>query len=272
MNDIVFSPESIISLFLMAVLGIAVPVTAALVWRFRFHKGTLKATFIGAGMFFLFAMMLEQLLHVLVIPLVMNNVVLYVIYGSAAAGVFEETARFLSFRFFLKKNRSAENAVSYGLGHGGCEMILLLGLQAVIALAMIATVSPAVLGQFKDSMSSEADYIAYSRVISQLTAYSQVTYGNLAISVLERIAAMTLQVSLSVLVMEAVMVKGRIWLYPAAIVIHALMDVPAALYQCGVIPVIVCELIMAAFTAVWAVIAYKRYKVTSKNLLHGRFL
>lgn len=256
MNDIVFSPESIISLVLMAVLGIAVPVTAALVWRFRFRKGTLKATFIGAGMFLLFAMVLEQLLHVLVIPLVMNNVVLYVIYGSAAAGVFEETARFLSFRFFLKKNRSAENAVSYGLGHGGCEMILLLGLQAVIALAMIATVSPDVVSK----LSSESDFYAYSRVISQLTAYSQVTYGNLAISVLERIAAMTLQVSLSVLVMEAVMVKGRIWLYPAAIVIHALMDVPAALYQCGVIPVIVCELIMAAFTAVWAVIAYKRYK------------
>lgn len=256
MNDIVFSPESIISLVLMAVLGIAVPAAAALVWRFRFHKGTLKATFIGAGMFFLFAMVLEQLLHVLVIPLVMNNVVLYVIYGSAAAGVFEETARFLSFRFFLKKNRSAENAVSYGLGHGGCEMILLLGLQAVIALAMIATVSPDVVSE----LSSESDFYAYSRVISQLTAYSQVTYGNLAISVLERIAAMTLHVSLSVLVMEAVMVKGRIWLYPAAIVIHALMDVPAVLYQCGVIPVIVCELIMAAFTAVWAVIAYKRYK------------
>lgn len=256
MNDIVFSPESIISLVLMAVLGIAVPAAAALVWRFRFHKGTLKATFIGAGMFFLFAMVLEQLLHVLMIPLVVNNVVLYVIYGSAAAGVFEETARFLSFRFFLKKNRSAENAVSYGLGHGGCEMILLLGLQAVIALAMIATVSPDVVSE----LSSESDFYAYSRVISQLTAYSQVTYGNLAISVLERIIALILQVSLSVLVMEAVMVKGRIWLYPAAIVIHALMDVPAALYQCGVIPVIVCELIMAAFTAVWAVIAYKRYK------------
>lgn len=256
MNDIVFSPESIISLVLMAVLGIAVPAAAALVWRFRFHKGTLKATFIGAGMFLLFAMVLERLLHVLVIPLVMNNVVLYVIYGAVAAGLFEETARFLSFRFFLKKNRSAENAVSYGLGHGGCEMILLLGLQAVIALAMIATVSPDVVSE----LSSESDFYAYSRVISQLTAYSQVTYGNLAISVLERIAAMTLQVSLSVLVMEAVMVKGRIWLYPAAIVIHALMDVPAVLYQCGVIPVIVCELIMAAFTAVWAVIAYKRYK------------
>lgn len=256
MNDIVFSPESIISLVLMAVLGIAVPAAAALVWRFRFHKGTLKATFIGAGMFFLFAMVLERLLHVLVIPLVMNNVVLYVIYGAVAAGLFEETARFLSFRFFLKKNRSAENAVSYGLGHGGCEMILLLGLQAVIALAMIATVSPDVVSE----LSSESDFYAYSRVISQLTAYSQVTYGNLAISVLERIIALILQVSLSVLVMEAVMVKGRIWLYPAAIVIHALMDVPAALYQCGVIPVIVCELIMAAFTAVWAVIAYKRYK------------
>ena len=123
MTDIVFSAESIASLVIMAALGIGIPVAAALVWRFALHKGTMKATFIGAGMFFLFAIILERLLHMVMVPVVSGNVVLYVVYGAVAAGVFEETARFLSFRFLMKNSRSAENAVSYGLGHGGFEAL-----------------------------------------------------------------------------------------------------------------------------------------------------
>ena len=220
MTDIVFSAESIASLVIMAALGIGIPVAAALVWRFALHKGTMKATFIGAGMFFLFAIILERLLHMVMVPVVSGNVVLYVVYGAVAAGVFEETARFLSFRFLMKNSRSAENAVSYGLGHGGFE----------------------------------------AQLMAQLAGFAQSSYSGAALAVFERIAAMALHVSLSILVMEAVMVKGRMWLYPAAIVIHALMDVPAVLYQCGAINIVVCEVIMAVFTAVLAVVAVKRYK------------
>ena len=74
MTDIVFSAESIASLVIMAALGICIPVAAALVWRFALHKGTMKATFIGAGMFFLFAIILERLLHMVMVPVVSGNV------------------------------------------------------------------------------------------------------------------------------------------------------------------------------------------------------
>lgn len=259
MTDIVFSTESIISLAIMAVLGIGIPVAAALVWRFGLHKGTMKATFIGAGMFFLFAIMLERLLHMVMMPLVSGNIVLTSLYGGLAAGIFEETARFLSFRFLMKNSRSAENAVSYGLGHGGFEALYLLGLTAVSALMMAASVNSMGVSEFISSASGGSDAVA-EQLVAQLSGFAQVTYMNAALSVFERIVAMVLHVSLSVLVMEAVMVKGRMWLYPAAIVIHALMDVPAVLYQCGVIPLIVCEMIMTVFTAVWAVVAYRRYR------------
>lgn len=248
MTDIVFSAESIASLVIMAALGIGIPVAAALVWRFALHKGTMKATFIGAGMFFLFAIILERLLHMVMVPVVSGNVVLYVVYGAVAAGVFEETARFLSFRFLMKNSRSAENAVSYGLGHGGFEALYLLGLTALSALMMAASVNSMGVNEFINSASGGSDAVAQS------------SYSGAALAVFERIVAMALHVSLSVLVMEAVMVKGRMWLYPAAIVIHALMDVPAVLYQCGAINIVVCEVIMAVFTAVWAVVAVKRYK------------
>ena len=237
MTDIVFSAESIASLVIMAALGIGIPVAAALVWRFALHKGTMKATFIGAGMFFLFAIILERLLHM----------------------VFEETARFLSFRFLMKNSRSAENAVSYGLGHGGFEALYLLGLTALSALMMAASVNSMGVSEFINSASGGSDAVA-QQLMAQLAGFAQSSYSGAALAVFERIVAMALHVSLSVLVMEAVMVKGRMWLYPAAIVIHALMDVPAVLYQCGAINIVVCEVIMAVFTAVWAVVAVKRYK------------
>ncbi len=264
MTELVFSQESIWSLAAMAVFGILLPVAAVLVWRLALHKGNMRSVFIGAGMFFLFAIILERLLHMAVMPLVSGNIVLTALYGGLAAGVFEETARFLSFRFLMRNDRSAESAVSYGLGHGGFEAIYLLGLTAVSALMMAASVSSMGVTEFLNSASGGSEAVA-EQLRAQLEGFAQVNAANAALSIFERIVAMTLHVSLSVLVMEAVMVKGRMWLYPAAIVIHALMDVPAVLYQCGAIPLPVCEIIMTAFTAVWAVVAFRRYKFLKKQ-------
>lgn len=259
MSEIVFSEETIVAYVITAAACIAVPVAAALVWRFVFKKGSLKFTFIGAGMFFLFAILLEGLLHQVMLPLVSDNIVLYCLYGALAAGVFEETARFLSFRFLMKNSRSAENAVSYGLGHGGFEAVYLAGLTAISVLMMAAAIKSQGTAEMIQSFAGGNDTVAET-LYQQLSGYSQTTLAGALIGIFERIVAIALHVSLSVLVMEAVMVKGRIWLYPAAIVIHALMDIPAVLYQIGAINILVCEIIMTAFTAVWVVVAVKRYR------------
>ena len=70
MNEIVFSGEAIAAHAVIAVLCILIPVGAALVWRFCLKKGSMRYTFIGAGMFFLFAIILERLLHQVMLPLV----------------------------------------------------------------------------------------------------------------------------------------------------------------------------------------------------------
>lgn len=259
MSEIVFSGETIAAYAITGAICILFPVAAALIWRFCFKKGSLKFTFIGAGMFFLFAIILERLLHSVMLPLVSGNVVIYCIYGASAAGIFEETARFLSFRFLMKNSRSAENAVSYGLGHGGFEAIYLAGITSISVLMMAAAISASGTEAMIQSFSDGNEAVAET-LYSQLSSYAKLTMSGALVGIFERIVAMVLHVSLSVLVMESVMIKGRAWLYPAAIIIHALMDVPAVLYQCGAIPITVCEVIMTVFTAVWAVIAYKRYK------------
>lgn len=95
-----------------AILGIAIPI--ALTWYLvRKHHAKLSTVLIGAGTFFLFALVLESTLHQLVLKgphgdAIMGNTLRYAIYGGLAAGVFEETGRFLSMKFLMKKEPTAQ--------------------------------------------------------------------------------------------------------------------------------------------------------------------
>jgi uncharacterized membrane protein YhfC len=107
-----------------AVLGIAIPVCLS-IYLVRKHRARLSTILIGAGTFILFALVLESIMHQLVLkgPLgasILDNTLLYAIYGGLAAGVFEETGRFLSMKFLMKKEPSTPlPGVAYGIGHGG---------------------------------------------------------------------------------------------------------------------------------------------------------
>jgi uncharacterized membrane protein YhfC len=56
----------------------------------------------------------------------MQLVIVAILYGLSA-GVFEETARYLVYRFWLKKDaeRTWRSALIFGTGHGGIEAIIL---------------------------------------------------------------------------------------------------------------------------------------------------
>lgn len=43
-------------------------------------------------------------------------------------GVFEEMGRLVAFKTVLRKRKNKETAISHGIGHGGFEVMLLLGL------------------------------------------------------------------------------------------------------------------------------------------------
>ena len=55
---------------------------------------------------------------------------------------------------------------------------------------------------------------------------------------------------MSVVVYKAASQRGKLWLYPLAVALHALLDTPAAMYQTGVITSIpVVYAIMTVFVA-----------------------
>ena len=209
-----------------ALLGVAVPVFLCW-WAVKKHKANLSTILIGAGVFVVFALVLESLVHQLVLKgargeAIQGNILYYALYGGLMAGLFEETGRFLAMKFLLKKEPSTPKAgVAYGLGHGGAEMALLFGLSMISTFTMAVMINA---GQ-TDLLTSGVPAEAQDQLATQLDQIKDASAGIYLIGLWERFSALILQVSLSILVWTAVRKGGKWgWLFPAAILLHALVD------------------------------------------------
>jgi Predicted membrane protein len=240
-----------------AFLGIAVPVCLA-VYLVRKHRARLSSILIGAGTFILFALVLESILHQLVLKGphgsdILGNTLLYALYGGLAAGVFEETGRFLSMKFLMKKEPSKPlPGIAYGVGHGGAEMLIIFGITMINNLVISALINS---GQ-ADAIFAKVPEEAAGQLQAQLDQLQTLGAGTLLIGLWERFSALILHLGLSMLVWVAVRKGGKwLWLFPAAIVLHAIVDAGAVLLQksTGLVPL---ELIVMAEAIAVAAIGY----------------
>ena len=235
------------------VISVGFPLTLLIVWRKKTHA-PLSDAGCGALIFLVFAMVLEQISHVLFLRpdgYVLNHTWAYVLYGAFAAGIFEETGRFVAFKVFLKKHRKQASGVLYGIGHGGMESVLLCGTTMVLYLVIAFQINGAA-----------GDLTALPKALQPMTASLQgMTVGTLLMSGVERMIAVCFHISLSVLVFWAVNRPGKWWLYPAAILLHAGLDMIATLYQRGVLEnIYLMEVLIGLFTAVVCVLVGRAYK------------
>ena len=240
-----------------AFLGIAVPVCLA-VYLVRKHRAKLSSILIGAGTFLLFALVLESILHQLVLKGphgsdILGNTLLYALYGGLAAGVFEETGRFLSMKFLMKKEPSKPlPGIAYGVGHGGAEMLIIFGITMINNLVISALINS---GQ-ADAIFAKVPEEAAGQLQAQLDQLQTLGAGTLLIGLWERFSALILHLGLSMLVWVAVRKGGKwLWLFPAAIIIHAIVDAGTVLLQksTGLVPL---ELIVMAEALAVAAIGY----------------
>lgn len=215
-----------ISMGICALTGIAVPVALAW-WLVKKQKARLTTILIGAGVFIVFALLLEPILHMLVLkglhgPAIMGNVWLYALYGGLAAGLFEETGRFLAMKYLLKKEPSKTlPAVAYGAGHGGVEMILIFGMTMISNLVLSVMINTGA----AETLLATAPANALEQVQTQFEQLETTAAGSYFLGLWERVSALILQLGLSILVWTAVRKGGKwLWLFPAAILLHFLVD------------------------------------------------
>ena len=218
--------SSLVMIVINLLLGFAIPIYLAW-WIVKKHNARLSTVLIGAATFIVFALVLESIVQNIVLKgphgaAIQNSTLYLAIYGGLMAGLFEETGRFLSMKFLLKKEpTTVKPALAYGIGHGGVEMIIIFGFTMISLLTMAVMVKS---GQ-TDTLLSKVPADAQGQIqatISQLTASGAEDW---LMGLWERISALLLHLSLSVLVWAAVRKGGKwLWLFPAAILLHALVD------------------------------------------------
>ncbi len=111
-----------------------------------------------------------------------------------SAGIFEEGARYLMYRFWAKKARSWDEALMIGAGHGGIEAIL-FGLLAAYALLQVLALRGVDL-----STVVPAEQVEIARL--QVEAYWAAPWYASLLGAVERAFAICLHLSLSVLVLQ----------------------------------------------------------------------
>ncbi|ADO68232.1 YhfC family intramembrane metalloprotease [Stigmatella aurantiaca] len=136
---------------------------------------------------------------------------------SLTAGLFEETARLIAFKYPLKGYRHWKDAVGFGVGHGGLECALLVGGLGIIGLINVVVLTQLDLSTLKLPPEQLEQLRAGKEQVAALQWWEPL------LGVYERIGALLLHVALSVLVLQRFLRGQRRW-YWLAVGFHALTN------------------------------------------------
>ncbi|MEN8501420.1 MULTISPECIES: YhfC family intramembrane metalloprotease [Paraburkholderia] len=262
----VVAPLTLSSLAVATLLVAALPF---LIYRRLRRPLALKPrdAIIGIAVFALFAMVIERALNDYVLhrneatATFLSNPLAFVVYGALVAGICEEVGRFIGMRLLLKRAAAKPastaaagdgTALTYGLGHGGAEAWL-VGVLVQIQWILFAVLENR--GELDGYLSNlPADSLMRIHVI--LASLTPQTAGIFA---LERMAALVFQIGLSVLMWRGLRAGWR-GILPLAIVLHALVDVPAALFQAQLVPLAAVDGIYALAALLVAGLLFRTFR------------
>ena len=270
-ENIVIGKNSIPALVITVILMAAIPVIFFICWR-RKHKQRTNISYLIAGAvgFIISARVLELGVHYFCIladnpvsRFINASTVAFVLYGTVMAGVFEECGRHIVLKYIMKKNRTRENAVMYGIGHGGIEILAVI-LPSIITYLVVAIMfSKGTAEEALTALKITEDTAAAA--LPSVQAAAAFDFATAAMNVVERLFAMFLHIGLTVIVFYGILSARKGYL-PLAILLHMLMDTFPALYQRGVVPLWTVEVWAAFWTAVIVFIAVKLYRKTADNV------
>ena len=261
------STTSLIAMCITLIVCLIGPILLAVIFLYKNRpKPGVASLFAGAGTFILFALILEQILHYLVLQVIpglgtaiMGNTFLMALYGSLAAGIFEETGRFTVMTLILRKSREWKHGVAFGIGHGGIEAIILVGLTSINNIVYSLMINS---GSF-DLILKSSPASAQEALIAAKDGLINTASWLFAFSSVERIFTVVFHIAMSVLVLYAVRSK-KIRFFFLAIFLHFLLDFPAAFYKDGTLPLWALEVFVGLFGVASLIFIIRAKKVFEK--------
>ena len=125
-----FSKNSMMGMVIVALVCMGIPFIALAYMKTK--TGAKITSFLKGLLFYaLFAFGVSGLINILLLGgLSLSSVlnrsihpVYYAVYGAVLAGIVEETGKFIGLKYMMKKNPNKQNALLFGLGHGGLEAL-----------------------------------------------------------------------------------------------------------------------------------------------------
>lgn len=223
------NPLVIVSYLRSLGIDILLPLLLAL-WVRRTHEVRWRSFLYGA-LVFLVCQILIRLPATRVIQYLLQDalqsseslLVGWMAIAAVTAGIFEEAGRYLGYRFLWRQERKSwERAVMYGVGHGGLESILVVGGLAIVGLVNTVVLSNMQVGQMPLAAEQLAQLRGAQAQIAAMPWWLPLLGG------IERVFAMSIQVSLSALVLQCFLRGSLKWLW-IAIGYHTLVDLVASL-------------------------------------------
>jgi len=248
---------SIIIMVICFILSAGVPL-AMIIYFKKKYNASVSSFFIGLGVMLLFALVLEQIMHKAVLATdfgasLYNSTIGFALYGGLAAGIFEETGRFLAMKFVMKKKHGNDyEALMYGAGHGGFEFFVILLSASMTNFVYSIMVNTNQTELLFAAATDESTRAAIQSAIDELISANPALF---LIAPLERVLAITAQIALSVLVWYAATNKKNISLYIIAILLHALLDATAGFLSKLEVPVMAIEGVTAIYAVAFVILA-----------------
>ena len=208
------------------------PFILSYIW-IKNYNGTITSILMGI-VGFIGSVAIETLFLTLVTQGIEKTSIIVIIIGLISPGLFEETGRYICLNYLLKKDKLKNISVSYGIGHGGIESIL-LGIMLLSNL-------------FVKDIYIEKGLLKES-----------ITFLTCLMSACERLFAVIFHISLSVIVYKAVKEK-KLYYYIFSIFLHDFLDLFAFLKAKDIITSIyIVELIIGIFTLGITSYSYRLY-------------
>lgn len=206
------------SFILSIFISIGIPL-CSLIYILLKKKRYIKSYFMGVLVFVVSQIILRLPIIQVVLPkfdwygnMQIFYPVVYIIFLSFTAGIFEEIGRFIGFKG-LKKNRTWQDGIAFGLGHGGIEAMLIVGLTNIGNMSIVNAINNGTFDSTKFGISE-------SQV---LNAFKGITNLDIVLGGVERISAMILHVFLTIIVLYAIKERKKVYLL-VSIVLHGLVN------------------------------------------------
>ncbi|HYE08596.1 MAG TPA: YhfC family glutamic-type intramembrane protease, partial [Patescibacteria group bacterium] len=143
-----------------------------------------------------------------------SNIYLIALFLGLTAGLFEEVGRYIVMKFFMKKSLSWKSGIAFGIGHGGIEAMVIVGLTILNYLIMSFMINS---GVFESMIAANLPQGVAEQIKSMLVDTPAI---NFLAGGFERIMTMIIQIAFSVIVLYSVKFKKPVYLL-YAILLHA---------------------------------------------------